>query len=310
MHKTARAHACESASTGAGRLHCQMHTLAQKGFDRCALAAAMPKYAAIDLGPMVAMVTGASSGIGEATARRLAQEGCRRLVLLARRADRLDALKAELEREYGARCFVVTCDVAAELERVANLPSELPAEFAEVDILVNNAGLALGRAPADELALADVHTVITTNVTAAIALASAFLRGMRSRGRGHLVNVGSIAGHQSYPNGSVYIASKHAITAFTAGARHDLVGTPVRVTCVSPGSVETEFSVVRFGGDVDKASAVYKDFACLRAEDIADQIVYAVTRPAHVQIADIVCLATNQSGPMDIVRAGPTMGAP
>lgn len=257
------------------------------------------------------MVTGASSGIGEATARRLAHEGCRKLVLLARRTDRLEALKAELETTYkGTLCFLITCNVAAELDRVMQLPSELPPDFAAVDILINNAGLALGRPSADENALEDIQKVLTTNVTAAIALASAFLSGMRSRGRGHLVNVGSIAGHQAYAGGSVYIASKHAITAFTAGARHDLVGTPIRVTCVSPGAVETEFSVVRFGGDAEKAKAVYKDFACLRAEDIADQIVYCVTRPAHVQVADIISLATNQSGPMDIARAGPTLGAP
>uniref|UniRef100_A0A7R9YHP8 Uncharacterized protein n=1 Tax=Diacronema lutheri TaxID=2081491 RepID=A0A7R9YHP8_DIALT len=207
-------------------------------------------------------------------------------------------------------CLVVTCDVAAELERVANLPSELPAEFAEIDILINNAGLALGRSSADQNTLADIHTILTTNVTAALALASAVLRGMRARGRGHLVNVGSIAGHHTYAGGSVYIASKHAITAFTSAARHDLAGTPLRVTAVSPGAVETEFSLVRFGGDADKAKAVYKDFVCLRADDIADQIVYAITRPAHVQIADIVCLATNQSGPMDIARVGPSLGAP
>jgi NADP-dependent 3-hydroxy acid dehydrogenase YdfG len=267
------------------------------------------KYATLSLENRTALVTGASSGIGEATARRLAQEGCGKLVLLARRADRLSALKKELEGEYGVSCVCITCDLASELERVGKLPDELPAEFAHVDILINNAGLALGKPSVEDAPFADVQQVLLTNVNAAITIATAFLRGMRARGCGHVVCVGSIAGHETYAGGSVYCASKHAITAWTAAARHDLVGTPIRMTCVSPGAVETEFSIVRFG-DKDKADAVYKDFECLRADDIADQIVYALTRPAHVQIADIVCLATNQSGPTSVVRAGPSLGAP
>jgi len=193
---------------------------------------------------------------------------------------------------------------------VSNLPAELPAEFAAVDILVNNAGLALGKYAVDENPLVAMQQMISTNITGAFAMATAFLHGMRARGRGHLINVGSIAGHETYAGGSIYAATKHALTAFTAAARHDLVGTPVRVTCVSPGSVETEFSLVRFGGDAARAAAVYQDICALSAEDVADNILYAVTRPAHVQIADIVCLATNQSGAMNVVRVGPSLGAP
>merc|ERR1712118_236270 len=161
-----------------------------------------------------------------------------------------------------------------DLQKVEALPASLPEDFAEVDILVNNAGLALGKDPVDNNSSADVQTMMNTNVSALIVCTTAFVKGMRARGRGHIVNVGSIAGHEAYGGGSVYCATKNAVTAFTTAARHDLVCTPVRVTCISPGFAETEFSVVRFKGDVGKADAVYKDFIPLAPEDIADQIVY------------------------------------
>jgi NADP-dependent 3-hydroxy acid dehydrogenase YdfG len=175
---------------------------------------------------------------------------------------------------------------------------------------VNNAGLALGKLPADENIVEDVQTVINTNVTATISMSSLFLPAMRARSRGHLINIGSVAGHEAYPGGSVYNASKFAVTAFTYATRMDLVDSPVRVTCISPGMVSTEFSVVRFKGDQAKADATYEDIVAMNAADVADQVCYAATRPAHVQIADIISYATNQGGAAGpVARVGPSLGA-
>lgn len=213
-----------------------------------------------------------------------------------------------------------------EVTKVEALPQTLPPEFRDVDILVNNAGLALGKQPAQENVTADVLTMVNTNLTSLVVATSAFTKGMVRRGRGHVINVGSVSGHEAYGGGSVYCATKHGVTAFTTAARHDLVGTPVRVTCISPGFSLTEFSLVRFNQDADKAdsvhasvapqiaalttSQVYADLIPLNANDIADQIVYAATRPAHVQIADIICWPTNQAGPTNIARVGSSLGAP
>merc|ERR1712232_1226860 len=162
------------------------------------------------------------------------------------------------------------------------------------DVLVNNAGLALGVAGADANELSDVQTMINTNVTAVIALTAAFAPGMRARGKGHLIYISSVAGHEYYTGGSVYCATKSAVNAFTIAARHDLAATPVRVTAISPGMVETEFSVTRFAGDTAKADKVYENIVPLCPDDVADQVVYSATRPRRVQVADIVSYATNQ----------------
>lgn len=253
------------------------------------------------------LITGATAGIGESCAHRFAEEKSK-LVLVGRRADKLESVRRDilkLHPELKVHC--VPLDVS-DIDKVMALPSSLPAEFANVSVLINNAGLALGVAAADTNSIADMETVMATNVNGLIAMCRAFLPGMKARGEGHLINMGSIAGHVTYATGSLYCASKYAVKGFTDAARHDLVGTPIRVTHISPGLVgDTEFSVVRLG-DASKAKAVYQDIVALRAEDVADNVVYAATRPKHVQIADIVMFATNQSGPRDLARVGPSMG--
>ncbi|KAG2444847.1 hypothetical protein HXX76_001588 [Chlamydomonas incerta] len=246
------------------------------------------------------MITGASSGFGEAMAWRFAEAGCK-LVILARRQDRLESLRDQLIFTYHVPVHTIILDVR-NLAEVDLLPGQLPAEFAEVDILVNNAGLALGTASVSENSIDDAVTMIETNVTSVIAMTKAFVRGMMERNRGHIVNISSIAASESYGGGSVYCATKHALAAFTTAARHDLVGTAIRVTSISPGAAQTEFSLVRFKGDQEAADAVYRGFDPLTAEDIADNVLYACTRPEHVQIADILVLATNQASAKGIAR--------
>ena len=221
---------------------------------------------------------------------------------VARRGDRLKALARRLQT-YGVGVNEVVMDVA-DVDAVAALPDTLPSRFAAVDILVNNAGLALGTEPVDAVDVkGDARTMMDVNVIGMMAFCRAFIPGMRVRGRGHVVNLGSIAGHEAYAGGSVYCATKHAVDAFTTAARHDLVGTPIRVTAVSPGAVKTEFSVVRFKGNQEAADAVYKGFEPLTAADIADNVMYALTRPHRVQVCDMVVLANQQSSAKGIHRA-------
>ncbi|CAE8697818.1 unnamed protein product, partial [Polarella glacialis] len=196
------------------------------------------RYAPMDLAGTAVLITGATAGIGEATAWRFAELGCR-LALAGRRTERLEALKAELCKSFPwlPEPLAVTLDVS-DMAQVAALPSQLEAAgMPEVDILVNNAGLALGVAAADENDMSDVQTMIATNVLGVMALVKAFGPGMRSRCRGHIVNISSVAGHECYSGGSAYCATKHAVNAFTIATRHDLAGTPVRVTAISPGMV-------------------------------------------------------------------------
>jgi NADP-dependent 3-hydroxy acid dehydrogenase YdfG len=181
----------------------------------------------------VVLITGATAGIGEACAWRFAEGGAK-LILLGRRGERLKALAAALQEKYGTLSHTLQFDVQ-DIAAIAALPDQLPPSHREVSILINNAGLALGTAGADANDMADVMTMINTNVTAVMAFTRAFLPGFRMRGKGHLINVGSIAGHEAYGGGSAYCATKHAVDAFTTAARHDLVGTPIRVTAISPG---------------------------------------------------------------------------
>ena len=268
-------------------------------------------YTPQDIKGWTALVTGASSGFGKATAWRFAELGCK-LIIVARRGDRLEALASELKAKYGTEVFCLVLDMM-DIEKVERMDQLLPEQFRNVDILVNNAGLALGKNSVEENVTSDIVRMMTTNVTALIIATTLFTKGMKARGRGHVINVGSIAGHYAYGGGSGYCASKSAVTAFTSAARHDLVGTPIRVTCISPGFAETEFSLVRFEASDDaasKAKSVYDNLVPMVADDIADQIVYAATRPAHVQIQDIIAWPTNQAGPTNIARVGPSLGAP
>ena len=250
-----------------------------------------------------ALITGASSGIGLATAERLAELGCR-LVIAARRADRLEALAKRLEQAFGAKVHCATLDVT-DADAVLALPAALPAEFADVSILVNNAGGALGTSSVATNDMSDVEFMLDANVKGLVACTRAFSPGMVERNEGHIVNISSIAAVEWYKGGSVYCASKAAVSAFTYAARKDLFDTPVRVTSISPGFVETEFAKVRFKGDEKKAAGVYEGMKFggpLVAEDVADNIVYAVTRPGRVQICDVLVYPTSQASTHHVAR--------
>jgi 3-hydroxy acid dehydrogenase / malonic semialdehyde reductase len=230
------------------------------------------------------LVTGASSGIGAAIVRRFAQDGFR-VILAARRQDRLDALAAELEGEH----TVLPLDVR---DRSA---VERALEGLEVDILINNAGLALGLEPAQSADLADWEEMIDVNIKGVLYATRAVLPGMVARERGHIINLGSVAGSYPYPGGNVYGATKAFIKQLSLNLRADLHGTHVRVTDIEPGMVETEFTLVRFKGDAERARKVYEGFEALRAEDIADLVHYAASLPPHININRLEVMPTMQS---------------
>ena len=265
------------------------------------------RYTPISLKDKVVLITGATAGIGEACAWRFAEEGAK-LVLVGRRKEKLLNLQHELQDEFKyLKCHIEAISVT-DTEKVMALTETLPSEFREVDILVNNAGLALGVSSVDTNNIDDAKTMLETNVLGTIAMCAAFTPGMKLRGYGHIINMGSIAGYVTYATGSVYNASKFAVLGFTTAARHDLIATPIRVSHISPGLVgNTEFSYVRLK-DGEKAKAVYDNIQHLLPEDVADNVIYAATRPSHVQVADIITLCTNQSGPRDLARIGPGMG--
>jgi serine 3-dehydrogenase len=249
----------------------------------------------------IVFITGASSGIGRATANAFAQEGAN-LLLCARRAERLDELKTELPSKYPSiRVLTIELDVRDQ-EGVSSELQNLPAEWQRIDILVNNAGLSRGLDPLHEGSIDDWDEMIDTNVKGLLYVTRAVLPDMVARGRGHVINIGSIAGHEVYPRGNVYCASKHAVDAITRGMRMDLLGTGVKVTTVDPGLVETEFSKVRFHGDEVKANAVYKGLQPLTPDDIAETVLWAATRPAHVQIAEVIVFPSAQASSMHVHR--------
>jgi serine 3-dehydrogenase len=234
-------------------------------------------------------ITGASSGIGEASAKKFAESGSK-LVLAARRLDRLQALAAKLP----SKCHLVELDVR-DRTAIEKAVASIPTEFAAIDILLNNAGKARGLAKLHEAEIADHEEMIDTNVKGLLYCTRAIVPGMIKRGYGHVINIGSIAGHEIYPNGSVYCATKYAVDALTKGLRIDLVDTPVRVSTVDPGLVETEFSLVRFNGDKERAKKVYTGYQPLTPDDVAEAILWVADRPLHVQIAEVIILPSAQA---------------
>ena len=238
---------------------------------------------------MTVFVTGASSGFGAAVTRRFAADGTR-VVASARRTDRL----ADLAAELGSSVHAVELDVT-DADAITQVVAELPDEFADIDVLVNNAGLALGLEPAQRSDLTDWDRMIDTNCKGLVHVTRAILPGMVERGRGHVVNLGSVAGTYPYPGGNAYGATKAFVHQFSLNLRSDLHGTGVRVTSIEPGMADTEFSAVRFSGDETKADAVYESMQPLTADDVADTIHWAATRPEHVNINVIELMPTAQS---------------
>ncbi len=241
----------------------------------------------------IALITGASAGIGRACARVFAREGAR-LILAARRLNRLLDLSKELSDEFGVDCYVLELDVR-DREAVEAAVSGLPAPWKEIDILVNNAGLSRGLDKVHEGEPAGYDEMIDTNLKGLLWMSRAVIPGMVERDRGHVINIGSIAGRQVYPGGSVYCATKHAVRAVTEGMRLDLNGTRVRVSSVDPGMVETEFSLVRFWGDKERADQVYRNFPPLKPEDVAEAVLFCATRPPHVNVQEILLMPTDQA---------------
>ncbi len=248
------------------------------------------------------LITGASSGIGRAAAEAFAHEGAR-LLICARRIERLQELQADIQKSSPSiAVHIIKLDVR-DRDAVDRCLDALPEEWKNVDILVNNAGLSRGLDKLQDGLIEDWEEMIDTNVKGLLYVTRKIVPGMIARGRGHIINIGSIAGHEVYPRGNVYCASKFAVDAITKGLRLDLFDTPIRVTTIDPGLVETEFSEVRFHGDTERAKTVYKGLKTLEPSDIADTIVWCASRPAHVQVAEVIILPTNQGSAAVVHRS-------
>lgn len=253
-----------------------------------------------DLSGKVAFITGASSGIGMACAYRFAKAGCN-LLLAARRTELLLELKASLGNQFEVSVKCLNIDVR-DFDAVSTSVNALESPWNDIEILINNAGLARGLSKLHEGSLDDWNEMIDTNVKGLLHVSRAVIPNMVKRGSGHIVNIGSIAGHEVYPGGNVYCASKHAVDAITKGMRMDLNGTNVRVTTIDPGLVRTEFSIVRYRGDEKKATATYSGMEPLAPEDVADAVFYAVSRSDNVVVAEMQLLPLAQAGAMIVDR--------
>ena len=247
----------------------------------------------------IVLITGATSGIGLACARKFAENGDK-LILTGRNEHRLAEIRKELT-EKGIEVLTLAFDVR-DREKAKEYISELPAEWQKIDVLVNNAGLALGLEPEYDGNLDDWETMIDTNIKGLLTMTRLIVPGMVERNSGHIINVGSVAGDAAYAGGNVYCATKAAVKALTDGLRIDVADTAIRVTNLKPGLVETNFSNIRFKGDEKRAAKLYTGIKPLTGDDIADVAVYAANAPAHVQIAEVLILATHQASGSVIVR--------
>lgn len=241
----------------------------------------------------IIFITGATSGIGEGCARKFASEGAN-LILNGRNQDKLNELKVELEADFGIEVLLLPFDVR-DRERAKVAIESLEGKWKSIDVLVNNAGLVIGFDKEFEGVLEEWDIVIDTNIKGLLNITRLVTPGMVQRGVGHIINIGSIAGDAAYPGGSVYCATKAAVKTLSDGLRQDLVDTPLRVTNIKPGLVETNFSVVRYRGDKEAADNFYKGIKPLSGSDVAESVYFAASVPAHVQVAEILVLATNQA---------------
>lgn len=246
------------------------------------------------------LITGASAGIGEACAHIFAKNNFK-IIITARRKDRLDQLKSILEKEYQAEVISLNFDVRNKVD-VENAIHNLPQDWKKIDVLLNNAGLSLGLDPIQNGSIDDWETMIDTNVKGLLYVSKIVSKILIEQKSGHIINLGSIAGKESYPNGNVYCATKAAVDSLSKSMRMDLLPHGIKVTAIHPGAVETEFSMVRFKGDVERANNVYKGFEPLHPEDVAEVIYFAASRPAHVNINDMLVMPTAQASAAMINR--------
>lgn len=248
----------------------------------------------------IALITGATAGIGYETAFLLAQNSYN-LILTGRRKERLETIKNQLESNFNCNVLTLNFDVRKRKEVELAL-SSLPEEWKAIDVLINNAGLAAGLGPVNSADVDDWEAMIDTNVKGLLYMTRIVSPWMIAKQSGHIINISSIAGKEAYPNGSVYCGTKHAVAAITKAMRIELMPSGIKVSSIAPGAVETEFSLVRFRGDEEKAAQVYKGFIPLSAKDIAETILFVLSRPPHVNIDDLLIMPTNQASARDFNR--------
>lgn len=249
---------------------------------------------------MIVFISGATSGIGKATAELFARNGAQ-LILTGRRNERLHELQSSLTRTYNVKVHTLCFDVR-NYEEARKAIESIPASFCDIDVLVNNAGLAAGLSTVQDGSLDHWERMIDTNVKGLLYVTKLIVKGMIQRKKGHIVNIGSIAGKEVYANGNVYCATKHAVDALNKGMRIDLLPHHIKVTAVNPGMVETEFSIVRFDGDAERAKKVYDGMQPLTPEDIAETVWWVCNRPAHVNINDIIIMPAVQASATNVIR--------